>query len=55
MARFPLNQAKDKPPQRAEFMETVSPEIPPLATAAPPKRIYKNQKRLRQVKASPGK
>jgi hypothetical protein len=43
MARFPLNQAKDKPSQRAEFMETVSPEIPPLATAAPPSEYIKTK------------
>jgi len=33
-------------------METVSPEIPPLTTAAQPSEYIKNHKGLRQVKAS---
>jgi hypothetical protein len=41
MAHLPLNQAKDKPSQRAEFMETVSPEIPPLTTATQPSEYIK--------------
>jgi len=41
MAHFLLNQAKDKPPQRAEFMETVSPQMQPFTTAAKPSEYIK--------------